>query len=798
MAFVFNGPPPSVDDHHPHHETSTSSFFPFLHHPPENTGDMQPQHHLKDKDRPRLEILLDKECIYLKGTGVDVESARLSGHVALYLLESTSIKEITLQFRGKARLPATTHEPTTLNSAPLTYIVCNHEWSFLEGEKKHSHTLKAGRHLFPFQLQLGGSLPSSISTTIFGGASVAYKLRAHVSRPGFNNNLQAVIPVNVVRSFAPEALEYQQTLEIENTWPEKIMYSIMIPHKAWAAGDTLTALVKFSPLLKGVGVLNINTSINETTKVYSKSGHQEASRVAGSAKHEIIGGKAVEVNEDHHQPSKLASPLHPQSPSGGPPNRLSNGAGAGNYFTFNPQTHTHTEPEAGPSTFSSRPSTPPPPDGFELSQDDIVTYLSIRIPLTITPTHGLDPIIVTHRIRWSILLVNPDGHTSELRCSLPIHLLDHRLYEEARMHTTESRRLLVGSSDVTAANSSEVDDDMELPSYSAHLRDRVANMYLPESVMMRVTNPWIRNNVSPVAYPGDLGSPWPLSPSGCVSQLEAQAFGVSSLPSSPRSEGLSPGLGGTQALEWVNSELLLSLTDSPPDMNMTPRIPPSPAPPSFTHPPTPGSGSNSEPDSYPSSRYHSRPGSRSSSPERSSPTHSASSSETYIHSHCNASRNVHGVFKNAMKPFTSMNPASGWLHSSRSGSHGNLASMVSHSHGHGHGSTSHSPHLPSSHLTPDNTSPPSSRPTSSHEPPGALNYTTGTALLHRAFTEVPEYNVANRGFLGGVPPLSSLRGLPSYEEASGSGSGGLSTPYLSPQPSEGDLVERFGRASVST
>ena len=28
------------------------------------------------------------------------------------------------------------------------------------------------------------------------------------------------------------------------------MYSIMIPHKAWAAGDTLTALVKFSPLLQ--------------------------------------------------------------------------------------------------------------------------------------------------------------------------------------------------------------------------------------------------------------------------------------------------------------------------------------------------------------------------------------------------------------------------------------------------------------------------------------------------------------------------------------------------------------------
>lgn len=65
---------------------------------------------MRDKERSRLEIILDKELIFLKGTGVDVEPARLSGHVALYLSESTSIKEITLQFRGKAKLPVAGHE----------------------------------------------------------------------------------------------------------------------------------------------------------------------------------------------------------------------------------------------------------------------------------------------------------------------------------------------------------------------------------------------------------------------------------------------------------------------------------------------------------------------------------------------------------------------------------------------------------------------------------------------------------------------------------------------------------------
>jgi hypothetical protein len=42
---------------------------------------------------------------------------------------------------------------------------------------------------------------------------------------------------------------------------------------------------------------------------------------------------------------------------------------------------------------------------------------------------------------------------------------------------------------------------------------------------------------------------------------------------------------------------------------------------------------------------------------------------------------------------------------------------------------------------------------------------TSHSLLHRAFTEVPDYDIASRGFLGGVTPLETMQGLPSYEEA---------------------------------
>lgn len=74
----------------------------------------------RDKDKPRVEILLDSPHIVLKGVGVDVEPVRLSGHVALYLTESTPIKEITLQFRGKARLPAPSSESYVLTHLLLS------------------------------------------------------------------------------------------------------------------------------------------------------------------------------------------------------------------------------------------------------------------------------------------------------------------------------------------------------------------------------------------------------------------------------------------------------------------------------------------------------------------------------------------------------------------------------------------------------------------------------------------------------------------------------------------------------
>lgn len=76
----------------------------------------------KDKEKlPSLEIVVASDVLALKGTGVDVAPSLLSGHVVLHLAESTSFKEITLQFRGKARLPPTASEPYVTAIGILTF-----------------------------------------------------------------------------------------------------------------------------------------------------------------------------------------------------------------------------------------------------------------------------------------------------------------------------------------------------------------------------------------------------------------------------------------------------------------------------------------------------------------------------------------------------------------------------------------------------------------------------------------------------------------------------------------------------
>ena len=142
-------------------------------------------------------------------------------------------------------------------------------------------------------------------------------------------------------------------------------------------------------------------------------------------------------------------------------------------------------------------------------------------------------------------------------------------------------------------------------------------------------------------------------------------------------------------------------------------------------------------------------GNATSGPDTAAAAAAAAAPSTYLHGNSTASRNVHGLFHATLRPLTSL-----------------TASLV----------------LPSRHYTPPQPllSPHSSGSGSGPSSPrhhGTTGPSASTAslprtvpvtshsLLRRAFTVVPDYDIASRGFLGGVTPLETLQGLPSYDEA---------------------------------
>ena len=410
----------------------------------------------------------------------------------------------------------------------------SHDWSFLEGDKRHTHTLKAGHHSFPFSLILDGNLPSSIQTYA-GDAIIGYNLRVDVVRSGFSSNYHDSKSFTLTRTYTPEALEFNQTLEIENTWPGKVMYALTLPFKAYAAGDDIPVRVKFMPLAKGVKVLSITSVVKEYSRSLTRNSSHADSRVAVSVKHELRRGQAIPVSEEpQHAPSHyLDSRSHGSSrnnsliglsslsasPSSTPvPQRLPRGSDSG---------IAEAPGLSGPSELSLDGS-----EDLEIGDDEVDTSISIPIPPWTNATHSVHPVFITHKIKWSCSISNPDGHVSELRCALPIIILDHSLLEEARAAGASSRGLLFGG--VAAAEAQQVD----LPSYNNHVADSGnASGFLPRSTQ---------------------ATPLPSPPSATP-------------PSHPPSRPASPNRNRSYTSEpddipprrqlssWADSELLLSL-----------------------------------------------------------------------------------------------------------------------------------------------------------------------------------------------------------------------------------------------
>lgn len=595
---------------------------------------------------------------------------------------------------------------------------------------------------------LDGNLPSTIHTHN-GEANVTYKLRANVVRSGFSSNFHTSKTFTLHRTYMNEALEFNQTLEIENTWPGKIMYSLTLPFKAYAAGDEIPVMLKFMPLAKGVRVMTVQSVLKEYTMVHTRHSQHSDQRVASSVKHELRKGKAYLVPENHigrvggrstaTTPAASAANSRAPSPTRTPmPARPSSSRPGDSYFP------TQTE-GAGPS--SGEPVSDAEDEDITIGDDEINTSISIPIPSHTTPSHTIHPVYVTHKIKWSCSISNADGHVSELRCALPIIILNHSMLEEARAASAATRSLLFGTGNPDDAQV------IDLPSYSNHVYDRVAVADSGQTSGFRSTHATPLHSPSSPTPPGSLTPSRPGSPMRRASTaIEGNyQLGVPDVP--PRRELSS----------YADTELLASLGDlNIPSMNSSPRDSPT----GSRGPSRPMSRRNSRSgrSSKVNSRHGSRQGSRANSPERSEM----------------ADRRV--------SSFT------GLLHLGQSLKH----RAQSH---HNHHNLPGKPILRASgHSTPADEL---SR-TSSSSNIGERNHVRiggetrsfyGEEEQPDPISRVPSYAIASRGWLGGgITPLDTH--LPTYNDSESTTSGTRSANEGLIRPRSDTALVNLGRASV--
>jgi hypothetical protein len=143
-----------------------------------------------------------------------------------------------------------------------TTALLEHRWPSFVGTPGKSMTLPAGNYEYPFEFTMPGDTCESVEG--IPEASITYRLKATVGRGKLAYDLHAYKHLRVVRTLEPGALEFLHAMSVENVWPNKVEYSIVIPQKAVVFGGTVEMEMRFCPLLKGLELGEITAKMVES------------------------------------------------------------------------------------------------------------------------------------------------------------------------------------------------------------------------------------------------------------------------------------------------------------------------------------------------------------------------------------------------------------------------------------------------------------------------------------------------------------------------------------------------------
>jgi hypothetical protein len=229
-------------------------------------------------------------------------------------------------------------------------------------------TLPPGNYEWPFELMLNGDTTESVEG--LREASVRYKLKATIARGKLLHDIHAYKQLRVIRTLEASALELIHAMSIENIWPNKIDYSVVVPQKAVVFGSTIPVEMRFTPLLKGLELGDITIKLIEIHDVileYANHSHRE------HRKEREIDTWTIPVTREEHWQDVIQ--------------------------------------DSGP-------------EGWE-GQEGWVVNTSLALPKKLTKCIqdvNVRGIKIRHKLKLVVALNNPDGHVSELRATLPVSI----------------------------------------------------------------------------------------------------------------------------------------------------------------------------------------------------------------------------------------------------------------------------------------------------------------------------------------------------------------------------------------
>lgn len=139
--------------------------------------------------------------------------------------------------------------------------IFKHKWPPLLGTRGKTLNLPAGNYEWPFELFVPGDTSESLEG--IQDAAITYSLRATINRGRLVRHISCIKRLRIIRTLVPTALEFMHNMSVEQTWVNKVDYSVSIPSKAAPFGSPVNLEIRITPLVKGIELERIVVKLVE-------------------------------------------------------------------------------------------------------------------------------------------------------------------------------------------------------------------------------------------------------------------------------------------------------------------------------------------------------------------------------------------------------------------------------------------------------------------------------------------------------------------------------------------------------